>query len=312
MHKKLAIIKKFQTPSSTIRKFSCFNELDLITLSRWIVARNMEGATRRWLVDISSWNPSPDEFSFILSLFPSSEVSSVIRKRALASRLLQYALVQEIFGISFSEISIKRTMEGKPYLSICGQTRYPAFNFSVSHSGNLVGIASEPEFLVGLDIMSNADFKQQPTPDLLNCLSMHFTNFEWNNITKPGDFNLMSREFCRYWSLKEAYVKALGIGLGFKFNRLEFHHSSWNDISLHVDGVESKNWEFGQFDLVEKHTVSIARGGIGWNKQKNQSKEFSTSFNNQQFGFTFRKIYELIPAIFRRNYSNSFALGDQG
>ena len=43
-------------------------------------------------------------------------VRSEDRKRALVSRLLQYALVHEVLGISIGEIVIKRTLEGKPYL----------------------------------------------------------------------------------------------------------------------------------------------------------------------------------------------------
>ena len=38
------------------------------------------------------------------------------RKRALVSRLLQYALVQQVLGIPYDEIIIRRTVEGKPYL----------------------------------------------------------------------------------------------------------------------------------------------------------------------------------------------------
>lgn len=38
------------------------------------------------------------------------------RKRALVSRLLQYALVHQVSGIPFGEIIIRRTVEGKPYL----------------------------------------------------------------------------------------------------------------------------------------------------------------------------------------------------
>lgn len=38
------------------------------------------------------------------------------RKRALVSRLLQYAIVHEVVGIPYEEIIIKRTLEGKPYL----------------------------------------------------------------------------------------------------------------------------------------------------------------------------------------------------
>lgn len=38
------------------------------------------------------------------------------RKRALVSRLLQYALIHQVLGISYNEIVIRRTAEGKPYL----------------------------------------------------------------------------------------------------------------------------------------------------------------------------------------------------
>ena len=39
----------------------------------------MEEGVRRWVVDISKWDPQPHEFSFALSLLPSQEHSSVTR-----------------------------------------------------------------------------------------------------------------------------------------------------------------------------------------------------------------------------------------
>lgn len=61
---------------------------------------------------------------------------------------------------------------------------------------------------------------------------------------------------CRYWCLKEAYIKAIGAGLGYRLDRLEFHHSDWTDISVHVDGEESREWRFWLFDLGKSHWVS--------------------------------------------------------
>ena len=51
-------------------------------------------------------------------------------------------------------------------------------------------------------------------------------------------------------------MKAIGTGLSLQLNRLEFHHSSWDNISLRVDGIESKDWNFFLFDLDEKHLVT--------------------------------------------------------
>nr|POF11858.1 l-aminoadipate-semialdehyde dehydrogenase-phosphopantetheinyl transferase [Quercus suber] len=89
-----------------------------------------------WVVDISKWDPSPNDFCSALSLLPQRQRSFVTRfvrmedrKQALVSRLLQYALVHEVLGIPFDEITINRTLDGKPYLilvferSICQSNR---------------------------------------------------------------------------------------------------------------------------------------------------------------------------------------------
>ena len=62
--------------------------------------------------------------------------------------------------------------------------------------------------------------------------------------------------FCRYWCLKEAFVKAIGAGLGFGLQRLEFHHSNWTSISVYIDGVKSRDWRFLLFELGKGHWVS--------------------------------------------------------
>jgi len=62
--------------------------------------------------------------------------------------------------------------------------------------------------------------------------------------------------FCRYWCLKEAFVKAIGAGLGFGLQRLEFHHSNWTNISVYIDGVKSRDWRFSLFELGKGHWVS--------------------------------------------------------
>lgn len=49
-----------------------------------------------------------------------------------------------------------------------------------------------------------------------------------------------------YWTIKEAYTKALGIGLGFDFTRIEYRHQpddSDNPI-IAVDGAPVRGWQF--------------------------------------------------------------------
>ncbi|KAK9735161.1 hypothetical protein RND81_04G187700 [Saponaria officinalis] len=166
----------------------------------------MERGVQRWIVDISRWTPSPTQLSIAISLLPSHEHSSIARyvniedkKRAFVSRLLQYALVHEMFGIPFDEINIRRTVEGKPYVVFdkVGM-EFPNYNFNVSHHGNFVAIASEPFCLVGLDIISRGLRVEQTTPELINCFSSCFSSMEWHEIMSAGTSNDVLKELYRY------------------------------------------------------------------------------------------------------------------
>ncbi|CAL9108272.1 unnamed protein product [Musa textilis] len=259
----------------------------------------MENGVRRWLVNVSQWNPSEAQFASVISLFPVDEQTAITRyikfedkKRALVSRLLQYSLVHEVLGIPFDKIIIHRTAEGKPYLKNSIDFPFSNFNFNVSHHGDYVGIASEPLCFVGLDIVSITTPKQETELEFINNFSPYLTALEWKNIAHAGSSEDMLVEFYRYWCLKEAFVKAIGAGLGYGLHRLEFHHTNWTGISVYIDGAESKKWRFSLSKLDEKHWVSIARG------LPNKADELCCSnLLLPELRFSFRTAEELISNV---------------
>ncbi|KAJ1435940.1 4-phosphopantetheinyl transferase domain [Sesbania bispinosa] len=219
------------------------------------------------------------------------------RKRALISRMLQYALVHDVIKIPFREIIIKRTFQGKPYLDYDKfGLRFPNFNFNVSHHGDYVAIASEPVCLVGIDIVSYAIPKGETVTEFIQSFSSYFSSLEWNKIVSAGtsddvliefysatvpacresrqlyfivDISVLLVVFCLlgfrryllslgYWSLKEAYVKAIGSGLTEGLNKVEFSHTSWANISAKMDGKVMTEWRFWLFELGERHCDEIS------------------------------------------------------
>jgi 4'-phosphopantetheinyl transferase len=90
----------------------------------------------------------------------------------------------------------------------------------------------------------------------------------------------MEMTFRKLWSLKEAYTKARGDGLGFPFNRCEFtlggthpgapsrgvEHpggalpSVVETAAVTVDGQPRPEWKFFIQPLRDDHWVSVARG----------------------------------------------------
>jgi len=54
------------------------------------------------------------------------------------------------------------------------------------------------------------------------------------------------------WTFKEAFTKALGLGLGFDFKRIEFHIPTSRVL---VDGTPPKGWEFLLFELKDGEEI---------------------------------------------------------
>ncbi|CAK9317304.1 unnamed protein product [Citrullus colocynthis] len=251
----------------------------------------MERGVQRWAVDISEWNPSLHDFSSALTLLPRHEHSSILRffkmedrKRALVSRLLQYALVQNILKIPFDEIIIKRTLEGKPYLE-CDKlaSEFPNFNFNVSHHGDYVVIASEPLYLVGLDVVSYTTPQNGDTIEFVKNFSSYFSSLEWKNIMNASSSSSVLVEFYRYWSLKEAYVKAIGCGMASWVEQVEFCHIGWNDILVKVGGEILKEWRFWISELGNGHCVAVAKGHPRFATESYQRTLTRPEFNPNEY-----------------------------
>ncbi|KAI8563414.1 hypothetical protein RHMOL_Rhmol03G0109700 [Rhododendron molle] len=289
----------------------------------------LQKGVQRWVVDISQWNPSSQEFSHAMSVLPQHEHPSITgyvkledRKRAIVSRLLQYSLVHEVLGIPFNEIIIKRTLEGKPYLEHDKvDHEFPNFNFNASHHGDYVAIASEPLCIVGLDIVSHSIPGKVTIPEFIQIFCSYFSRLEWDSIMNAGSCDDMLNEFyrclellatillsdqylCRYWCVKEAFVKAIGTGVGYRLDSVEFHHTRWTNIFVKLDGKELKEWRFWLYELGKRHMVSIAKGHPNNATETYKRTLKRTEFDEEHYhlglhlpnvSFVQRSVEQLIP-----------------
>ncbi|GAB4820177.1 hypothetical protein N2152v2_007223 [Parachlorella kessleri] len=227
----------------------------------------------RWAVDISRWSPEPNELEHLLGLLPGAEQEACRKfrflddqKRALVSRLLQRASAAAVLGLPFCEVVIQRTRGSKPYIAGAGdRSAAPNFNYSVSHEGDFVVLASEGLCVCGCDVAAPNQVRrrqQEPLASFFKCFVDQFTAAEWASINALSpDEDAMQAQFRRLWSLKEAYVKATGEGLGFDLGKAEFKLSGCT-ATVKVDGKAQPRWAFFVQELGRGHYVSVARGPL--------------------------------------------------
>ena len=116
--------------------------------------------------------------------------------------LLSHALTRLVIALSTSNkpsnVTYERLPEGKPILP----ARYPSFNLSHSHEWIAVMLA---EFECGVDI----EFHREIV-DYRAIGKRYFTEPENAVIAESND---PLSDFLKIWTLKEAYLKALGVGM---------------------------------------------------------------------------------------------------
>ncbi|MBV8811076.1 MAG: 4'-phosphopantetheinyl transferase superfamily protein, partial [Acidobacteriaceae bacterium] len=165
------------------------------------------GEAHLWLVDLEQqvsdvqtlWRVlSKDEMRRAESFcFPGDQHSFVIARGLLRFLLAAYTHKQpEALQFSYNA-------NGKPCLS--DGDALPAFNIAHSDTYALYAICANCH--IGVDVE-----RIRPFDGYLDIARGHFTPEEYSQITSAPD-DKRSELFFRYWTLKEAVVKALGVGI---------------------------------------------------------------------------------------------------
>lgn len=129
------------------------------------------------------------------------------RQRILAWLLLGQA-IEECFGYTFAQLDIRRDGQGKPY-----SAEHPEIQFNISHCSTAYAciVGTTP---VGIDV----ERKFVPKDGLIKKVC-HPEEFA---LLEQMEDELRVRQFRCLWSLKEAFVKMDGRGLGYGMDKANF------------------------------------------------------------------------------------------
>ncbi|KAG9331091.1 hypothetical protein JZ751_020264 [Albula glossodonta] len=237
----------------------------------------------RWAFRCGSWTPSPAEWLFAVRCVQAEErerigqfVFAKDAKSAMAGRLLMRKLISEHVGIPWDQIRLERTAKGKPFLANppSSSSSSPSssvdrwWSFNVSHQGDFAVLAAEQGRQVGVDVMKIAMPGSSSVSEFFRIMNRQFTDHEWTTIKASGPEWTQLGMFHRHWALKESFIKAIGTGLGFDLQRVEFDISPmeiqegevYTSTRMHLDSEEEEDWVFEECLLDEQHHVAVALG----------------------------------------------------
>lgn len=133
---------------------------------------------------------------------------------------------------------VENDKHGKPFFANSN------VKFNISHSGKYVVIAVS-DFDIGIDI-------QKMKADKHRIAEKSFLKNESAYINEVPNADTKLQRFCEVWTMKEAYLKHIGLGLRKPLNSFEI---DFDEVTPSIKGDVGK--KFIQFKMDEKYIVSI-------------------------------------------------------
>lgn len=134
------------------------------------------------------------------------------------------------------------------------QAGTPRLTFNVSHTDGLVALAVTLGFPVGVDV------ERVDRPVREDIPGRYFAPSEVRDLrSRPAA--QQAREFFEYWTLKEAYIKARGMGLAIPLADFAFTLAPPAPPTIRfVDGFDDEpgRWQFWQAWPTDVHRLSLA------------------------------------------------------
>ncbi|XP_067842244.1 L-aminoadipate-semialdehyde dehydrogenase-phosphopantetheinyl transferase isoform X2 [Heptranchias perlo] len=238
------------------------------------ISLKMDGV--RWAFRCGSWQPTCSEWLLAARCVQDEEKQRIGRfvfakdaKAAMGGRLLIRKLIAEKLKIPWNEIQLQRTTKGKPFLTNPILNVFPNFNFNISHQGDYTVLAAEPILQVGVDVMKTDFPGSSSVAEFFRIMNRQFTDHEWNTINMAGDEWVQLDMFYRHWALKESFIKAIGVGVTFNLQRIEFQASPlrlregqvFKETKMFLDGEQEEAWTF-EDSMLNKQSDSTDNGRV--------------------------------------------------
>lgn len=175
------------------------------------------------------------------------------RTRHLITRALTRTTLSRYLPIPPQSWSFISDAHGRPGIANTN-VEHGHLRFNLSHAGNIVAIGVANERDIGIDV-EHVDRRAA----LFDEASRFFARDEIAALAAVADDQRAAR-FFDLWTLKEAYIKARGLGLSLPLHHFSFHVLPDRTIEMSASAElqdAPSRWQFWQWQLAPSHVVAI-------------------------------------------------------
>lgn len=171
----------------------------------------------------------------------------------LSAHVLLRTTLSKYVDIDPGKWMFERNKFGRPEIVSC-LNRY-GLRFSISHTEGLSACVITDKIDCGVDVEIVRHIE-----GIGGIAKNYFSKREAEDLEYYTDIDKL-RKFFDIWTLKEAYAKAKGVGLNFPSRSISFSVDKKDSVSVMFERPleDSRlDWQFGIFNLYEKHKMAIA------------------------------------------------------
>jgi 4'-phosphopantetheinyl transferase len=148
---------------------------------------------------------------------------------------------------------------GRP--EIAGPSGVPPLRFNLSHSAGLIACLVTREMDAGVDV---EDVHRRG--ETVKIADRYFSAFEVAALRALPPERQRQR-FFEYWTLKESYIKARGMGLSIPLDQFSFHLDAGAEVTISFGpklADDPQAWQFEHYRPTDRHLMAVAmRAGSG-------------------------------------------------
>ena len=163
------------------------------------------------------------------------------RLRYLVTRAMVRTVLSRYAAVAPADWTFSKNAYGRP--EIASRHGAPGLCFNISHTRGLIALGVSKERALGVDVENVV--VRQPS---IGIAEHFFSPVEVTELLGQPD-ELRQARFFEYWTFKESYIKARGMGLSLPLDKFSFRFPGQRTVRIAIDdelGDDENRWFFWQ------------------------------------------------------------------